>query len=981
MEDCVPNPLATCISVPGVTYKKHNTFEFITRNWKYFIKKVKDQVQNSSENNEKETGRNFLKRAIWSCAIYAAVSGLWIYASDKLLILFTSDPDAIRMISTWKGFFFIAVTSLMLFVLIRHIHVQPLKADFRNAEKKEPDSSPPRPNPFVYLASFILFTIALLFIVFLVFNRYEKQNLLAAETQLRTVTGLKTLEIGDWLEERLNDAKAMTGNKVFVDRVARWISGDTAEYDVRRSIEERFNILLSLKDYSALCLFDKEGRPLVSAGGPAPSKRQILSLLKESTSSVKVILIDINPRETGSVTQPELGVSVPLFTRAGNSKEKIGLIYMRIDPALKLYPLVRTRPGMFSSLESYMVRRDGDQEVYLGELRYRKSTSPAIGAPVSASRLPAAITATGMTGFIEGADYRGVPCFSYVEPVKGTRWLFVTKVDRAEILAPIEHLKSLAAILVVIFTIILGTIIYLWWRHQNARILAAYFRTELEHRSLVARFDAFSRHANDSIFLFDEEGRIIDANERAAKTYGYPLGHLIGMSVRDLRAPETLKDLDCHWQRSMTDEGVIFETIHRRADGCVFPVEVSARLITLEGRKYRESIVRDISERKHLEEQLIHVQKMEAIGTLAGGVAHDFNNILTSIVGYGGLLQMKIGAEDPMRKSVDGILSAADRAVALTQGLLAYSRKGAINVCPVDLNDIITRADQLLSRIIGEDIELAVFISDTPLTILGDAAQMERVIVNLSTNARDSMPKGGSLIIRANEVELDKKFVSIHGYGKPGRYALLTVADTGSGMDKATMERIFEPFYTTKEVGKGTGLGLSIVYGIVKQHGGFVEVESKMGTGTMFLTYFPLADPSPEGERREALIRPHGGNETILLVEDNEHIRSFLRDLLSENGYRVIEGVDGEDGIRKFREHDSDIDLLVLDVIMPKNNGPGVYDEIRRTRDVKAMFMSGYTVDVISRRGVDTEKFEVISKPVSPHAFLSKVREVLDKRA
>jgi two-component system cell cycle sensor histidine kinase/response regulator CckA len=389
---------------------------------------------------------------------------------------------------------------------------------------------------------------------------------------------------------------------------------------------------------------------------------------------------------------------------------------------------------------------------------------------------------------------------------------------------------------------------------------------------------------------------------------------------------------------------------------------------------------RDITEHNRLEEQLRHSQKMEAIGTLAGGIAHDFNNILTVIVSYGNILTMKLPEDDPLRDYLAKILTAADRAAALTRGLLAYSRKGAINLHPVDLNDILKKVDRFLSRIIGEDIGLTVMPSNSKLIVMADDGQIEQILMNLASNASGAMQGGGNLLIGVTEMNIDAGFKTTHGYGNEGRYALLTVSDNGTGMDEATRERIFEPFYTTKEVGKGTGLGLAIVYGIVKQHNGFINVYSEPGKGTTFRIYLPLINIAPENSHCREELPIRGKGETILLIEDSEEIRTVFGTVLKEYGYQVIDAADGEKGVETFKNHHDEVDLLLLDLIMPRKNGRETLDAIRAFKpDVKALFMSGYAANIISCKGIDTEGLVLLSKPFSPFALLAKVREVLEQ--
>jgi len=391
----------------------------------------------------------------------------------------------------------------------------------------------------------------------------------------------------------------------------------------------------------------------------------------------------------------------------------------------------------------------------------------------------------------------------------------------------------------------------------------------------------------------------------------------------------------------------------------------------------------EIAERKNLECQLGQSQKMEAIGQLAGGVAHDFNNILTAIIGYGSMAGMRSKNDEKTLQYLDQILAAADRAALLTHGLLAFSRKQTITLKPANLNSIVRSVEKMLGRLISEEIELQTRLSEEDLVVMVDSGQIDQVIINLATNARDAMLDGGSLVIETTAFEMTRDYCNTHGFGAVGRYALLTVSDSGQGMDEATRARIFEPFYTTKEVGKGTGLGLSIVYGIIKQHNGFVTVYSEVGTGTTFKIYLLLARGEAAPKRLvEGMETVTGGDETVLVVEDNVEVRNLTRLLLEQNGYRVIEAVDGQDAVERFGAHRDEIQLVIMDVVLPKMNGKETLMKMHSIRpDVVALFTSGYTAEVIHKKGVLMEDINFISKPAPPQALLRKVRELLDALA
>jgi two-component system, cell cycle sensor histidine kinase and response regulator CckA len=387
----------------------------------------------------------------------------------------------------------------------------------------------------------------------------------------------------------------------------------------------------------------------------------------------------------------------------------------------------------------------------------------------------------------------------------------------------------------------------------------------------------------------------------------------------------------------------------------------------------------DITELKRLESQLRQAQKMEAIGTLAGGIAHDFNNILTVITGYSALLKMEMGQNDPQQSYLEYIRSSAEKAAYLTRSLLSFSRQQPLILTHINLNQSLRSMEKILKRLLTENIAIKTILSAEDITIKADGTQIDQILFNLATNARDAMPRGGVLTMETKAVELDNEFTRTHGYGEPGRYALLTISDTGAGMDEATRERIFDPFFTTKEAGKGTGLGLSSVYGAVKQHNGYITVYSELNMGTTFHIYLPAVS-KPGNEEQQASSPVKGGNETILIAEDNDQVRDLIIRILSEHGYATVEAIDGENAVEQFTKAGK-IDLLILDSVMPKKSGREAYNEIHELKpDIKVIFTSGYTRDVVLDKGIEDKKFEFLSKPISPNVLLRKVREALDER-
>jgi PAS domain S-box-containing protein len=500
------------------------------------------------------------------------------------------------------------------------------------------------------------------------------------------------------------------------------------------------------------------------------------------------------------------------------------------------------------------------------------------------------------------------------------------------------------------------------------------------------KLQAITDAASDAIVLIDEEEKIVYWNPAACRLLGYQPEEIAGKSIIEVIPPRFREAHTKAFRRFVeTGQGALlgktYEVAALKKDGAEIPIELSISGIRLKGTWHSAGVIRDISERKKLEQQLLQSQKMEAVGQLAGGIAHDFNNILSAIFGYGDILRIKMKKDDPLRANVEHLLEAANRAAHLTKSLLAFSRQQILHARPTNLVEVIRRVERLLRRVIGEDIELKTVFKQETATVNADGSQLEQVFMNLAINARDAMRHGGSFVIETDTIELDDSFIRAHGYGERGWYALVSVADTGTGMDEATRKRIFEPFFTTKELGKGTGLGLSIVYGIIKQHRGYINVYSEPGEGTTFRIYLPLITMEGESRTPAAGIPEEklpGGTETVLVAEDDETLRKLSHTVLEEYGYRVIEAEDGADAVNKFLMHKDIIKLVILDMIMPKKNGREVYQEIKKVQpDVKALFVSGYTADKRISEELLERGVEFLMKPMSPMDLLKKVRAVL----
>jgi PAS domain S-box-containing protein len=496
---------------------------------------------------------------------------------------------------------------------------------------------------------------------------------------------------------------------------------------------------------------------------------------------------------------------------------------------------------------------------------------------------------------------------------------------------------------------------------------------------------ALLESASQAIISIDKTGKIVLANPRTEEMFGYTreelLDHGIELLLPDAkRGAHARQRTDYFARPHVRPMGIGMELAGRRKDGAEFPVEVSLSYVDIEEGTFAIAFVSDISQRKSLEEQLQHAQKMEAVGRLAGGVAHDFNNMLTVISGYNRMLLDELSPKDPLREYVEEALTAADRAADLTNQLLTFSRRQITQPRVVNVNTVIRNSEKMLRRLIGEDIELAFRLSDEAGNIKVDPGHLEQAVVNLAVNSRDAMPLGGRLTVETANVHLDENYARSHVGVKPGEFVMIAVSDNGTGMDAGTRQRIFEPFFTTKEKGKGTGLGLATVYGIVKQAGGDIWVYSEVGQGTTFKLYFPRVAEQSAEETTAHTPAAAATQETVLVVEDEQAVRDLTVKMLEKLGYRILTAASGAEAIEISRTHAGPIALLLTDVVMPNMSGRQLADALRPQRpDMKVLFLSGYTEDTIVNHGVLDPTVQFLPKPFSREVLGRKMREVLGK--
>ncbi|MFM9904953.1 MAG: PAS domain S-box protein [Pyrinomonadaceae bacterium] len=511
---------------------------------------------------------------------------------------------------------------------------------------------------------------------------------------------------------------------------------------------------------------------------------------------------------------------------------------------------------------------------------------------------------------------------------------------------------------------------------EQKRIEQAVRLSEERYRDLV-------ENTIDIIYSHDLDGNFTSINRAGEQLSGYTRDEACELNLTDITAPEfhqTVKEAMVKTLSGHGDEVLDVDIIAK--DGRRIAIEVKSSVIYQNGEAVGiQGTARDVTDRKHLEQQLLQSQKLESVGRLAGGIAHDFNNMLTAINGYSSLVLEELPSGDPLRHYVEEIKSAGERSASLTQQLLAFSRKQIMQPLIIDVNTVVTGIEQMLRRLIGENINLKTELAPGLSSVMADPTQIEQVIVNLVVNARDAMPNGGTLKIETRNLQIGMGDVANHLFAQEGSYAVISVTDSGIGIPEDIRQHIFEPFFTTREIGRGTGLGLATVYGIVKQSNGYIELDTELGSGTTFSVYLPIVEKHAENDARRPNSEPSlRGYETVLLIEDEEAVRSVVSALLKRYGYTVFAAADGAEAVAICDNHSGPIHLLISDVVMPKISGPALAQKLlAKRKDMTVLYVSGYPGEAIAHHGILASDINFLQKPFTHEALAQKVNLVLGK--
>ncbi|MEW5736833.1 MAG: ATP-binding protein [Thermodesulfobacteriota bacterium] len=793
--------------------------------------------------------------------------------------------------------------------------------------------------------------------------------------QLKAIARLKTDQIVEWRRDAQSMAGILAHSPFFAAAVRRF-QQFPQDQDLKGQVLERLRVVKEATGYEEIFIVDELGRTLLSAENPpATLDKDQGKYVAEALSSGRVV--------TGNLHRCLVcgGLHMEVFAPlSGQGKLPGTVLVYRLDPAHRLFPLLANWPVFRKSAETLLVCRDGDSVVFLNDLRFASDPALSLRVPLSATDVPAVQAVLGREGFFKGRDYRHKEVVSDIHRVPDSDWYMIAKVDESELTSEARTRAGSILVVVLLLVLLAGALsAFVFLSHQK-QLYRDLYRSELEKKKLAGYLEMVARYAKDIVLVADQDLKIVEANEAACRAYQYGIEELRNLSVFDLRAPETKGSLQGQVSDLIRKGGGLYETLHQRKDGSQFPVELAVKTIEVEGNRYLYAIGRDLTERKALEEKLREASKMEAVGRLAGGVAHDFNNMLAVIIGYTEMAMSQVGETSPLHQDLEEILKAAQRSAGLTMQLLAFARRQPLSPKVLSLNEVVSGSTGMLRGMAGDNVSLTFKPGDELWRVKMDLSQVNQLLTNLVTNARESIERTGAVEISTGNVTLDPEAAAREGFPGPGDYVRLTVADTGRGIPQDRLPHIFEPFFTTKEVGQGSGLGLASVYGIVTQSPGAIRVESEPEKGSLFHIFLPRTKEEPPKKALPSAPARSVKGVTVLLVEDEVQVLAMAESFLTASGYRVLSAPSGEKALELARGHQGAIDILITDVVMSGMNGKELAEKLSAARPgVRIIFMSGYTRNVVAENGILAKDVHFLQKPFAMSELLSVLQDVLGK--
>jgi len=813
-----------------------------------------------------------------------------------------------------------------------------------------------------------------------------------AFNELAAIGDLKAEQIAAWKAERMLDARYFTQARTVARTMAAFLARPDDD-EAKKEITGLLQPLMEVNSYASVVVFDGRCERRLSLPENTRLDAAIVRAARVALATRKIAVADLHDGEAGQNVY--LDLLAPVFgPGADHDSAPIGVIAVRVNAGAELSRMIGIWPIPSETAEILLARRDGDEVVFLSELRHRSGAALHLRFPVSDPELPAAMAVRGESGVHEGVDYRGVLVLAAIRRIPDTPWSMVAKVDQQEIYAPLRRQAGAVALVTFAMLVATGFATETIWRRKVARILEKELDGERRYRELAERLALITRYGNDIIVMADETGRIIEANERAVDAYSFTREELFRMTLLELRAPEARARMAEDMERMHATGGGLYDTIQLRKDGTAISVEVSCRLVQVGGQAFSLSIIRDVTQRKReaeerrkFELQVQQTQRLESLGVMAGGIAHDFNNLLTTILGRASLVLCQLDAASPFREDLREIEEASSRAAELCRQMLAYAGKGRFITETLSLSRLVGEMTHLIEVSIPKKIQFRRHLDETIPLIEADATQLRQVVMNLIINAAEAISEGdGAIDVSTGVMECDEAYLRRNSPIVPpasGRFVYIEVADTGRGMDPEIQSRIFDPFFTTKFVGRG--LGLATVLGIVLYHHGSLKLESEPGKGTKFRVLFPVKQnigPAPARAGADPEKKFWRGSGTILLVDDEDPVREVAAEMLRRCGFSVLTAQDGRVGVERFRERSGEIVAVVLDSAMPQMGGEEAFREIRRVRpDVPVLLASGVGDQELKQRFAREPLTGVLEKPYELWMLSAKLRELLAKDA